>query len=259
MKMPLTALIHRLRDRLTSSSSGLNGLSPSVVELIQAVRQKNLTFLSNRKLARLASLCEIAKLANSKDLFIEAGCALGGSAILLARHKPEESTLRVYDVFAMIPAPSARDGADVHQRFEKIDRGEATGIGGELYYGYQENLYERVCATFSQFGIEPNSNGVHLIKGLVEDTLQVDAPVFLAHIDVDWYDPVSVCLERIVPRLSADGFLVLDDYNDWSGCRRAVDDHFRGIKHGYEFDLGAGNLVIAKKGNQWVRTAAYSL
>jgi O-methyltransferase len=259
MKRPLTALIHRLRDRLTSSSSGLNALSPSVVELIHAVRQKNLTFLSDKKLARLARLCEIAKLANSKDLFIEAGCALGGSAILLARHKPVNSDLRVYDIFAMIPAPSERDGADVHQRFEKIARGEATGLGGEPYYGYQENLYQRVCSTFSEFGIEANSNGVYLIKGLVEDTLHVDGPVFLAHIDVDWYDPVSVCLERIVPRLSTDGFLVLDDYNDWSGCRRAVDDYFRRIKHQYEFDLSAGNLVIAQKDNQWLRTPAYLL
>jgi O-methyltransferase len=259
MKWPLTTLIDRLRGRLTSRSSDLSRLSPSVVELIHVVRQKNLTFLSNRKLARLARICEIAKLANSKDLLIEAGCALGGSAILLARHKPKDADLRVYDVFAMIPAPSERDGADVHQRFETISRGEATGLGGDVYYGYRENLYERVCSTFSEFGIEPNSNGVHLIKGLVQDTLQVDLPVFLAHIDVDWYDPVLVCLERIFPRLSADGFLVLDDYDSWSGCRRAVDDYFREIKHGYEFDLSAGSLVIAKKSNQWVRTPAYSL
>jgi O-methyltransferase len=258
MKPLLTTLFHRIRARLTKNPSGLNGLSPSVVELIHAVREKNLTFLSNRKLARLARLCEIAKLANSSDLFIEAGCALGGSAVLLARHKPKASELRVYDVFAMIPAPSERDGTDVHRRFEEISRGEASGLGGEVYYGYQENLYARVCSTFSEFGIEPNSDGVHLIKGLVQDTLQVDQPVFLAHIDVDWYDPVLACLERIVPRLSDDGFLVLDDYNDWSGCRRAVDDYFKGIKDNYVFDLSAGNLVIAKKSNQWVGTSAYN-
>ena len=240
MKRSLTTLIDHIHARLTGSSSALDGLSLSVVELIHAVRQKNLTFLSNRKLARLARLCEVAVLANSKDLFIEAGCALGGSAILLARLKPKGSDLRVYDVFAMIPEPSERDGADVHRRFEEISRGEATGLGGDVYYGYQENLYERVCSTFSECGIKPNSAGVDLIKGMVQDTLHVDGPVFLAHIDVDWYDPVLVCLERIVPRLSDDGFLVLDDYNDWSGCRRAVDDYFRGIKHDYEFDLGAG-------------------
>ena len=259
MNRLFNSIIRRLRTRATDSSSALKGLSPAVVELVHAVRRKNLTFLSNRKLARLARLCEIATLANSNGMFIEAGCALGGSAILLAQHKPKNCELRVYDVFAMIPAPSERDGPDVHLRFEKISRGEATGLGGAVYYGYQENLYERVCATFSEFGITPNSDGVYLIKGLVQNTLHVDGPVFLAHIDVDWYDPVTVCLERILPRLTDDGFLVLDDYNDWSGCRRAVDDYFRGIKKDYEFDLTAENLVIAKKGNPWVRTSAYSL
>src|SRR5690348_17155627 len=132
MKWSLITLIHRLRARMTGSSSALNGLSPVVVELIHTVRQKNLTFLSNRKLARLARLCEIAVLANSKGLFIEAGCALGGSAILLARHKPKGSDLRVYDVFAVIPEPSVRDGPDVHRRFETISRGEAAGLGGDV-------------------------------------------------------------------------------------------------------------------------------
>jgi hypothetical protein len=159
----------------------------------------------------------------------------------------------------MIPEASDRDGRDVHRRFEQISRGDATGLGGDVYHGYQENLYERVCSTFLEFGITPNSDGVHLIKGPVEETLQVDLPVFLAHIDVDWYDPVMVCLERIVPRLSDDGFLVLDDYNDWSGCRRAVDDYFRQIKNGFEFELGAGNLVVTKKCNRWIRTRHYSL
>jgi hypothetical protein len=84
MKRFLKPLIHRLRTQLTDSSSALNRFSPPVIELVQTVRHKNLTFLSEKKLARLAKLCEIAVQANSNGLFIEAGCALGGSAVLLA-------------------------------------------------------------------------------------------------------------------------------------------------------------------------------
>jgi O-methyltransferase len=251
-------LLRKLRARFAGSPSSLEGLDPAVVDLIQTVRRRHLTFLTERKLGALTRLCNFAQQSGSGGLIIEAGCALGGSAILLARQMPNNCELRVYDVFAMIPKPSERDGPDVHERFETINRGKANGLGGDVYYGYQENLYERVCATFSEFGIEPNSERVHLIKGLVEDTLQVDAPVSLAHIDVDWYDPVTVCLERIVPRLSDDGFVVLDDYNDWSGCREAVDDYFKGIKREYDFDLNAGNLVIAKKSNRWVQKRALS-
>jgi hypothetical protein len=47
------------------------------------------------------------------------------------------------------------------------------------------------------------SNNVWLIQGMAQDTLTLDEPVSLAHIDVDWYEPVWTCLTRLEPRLSA--------------------------------------------------------
>lgn len=61
-------------------------------------------------------------------------------------------------------------------------------------------------------------NNIRLIRGLFQDTLQVDEPVSLAHIDVDWYEPVYVSLERIEPWVQVEGTLVVDDYLDWFGC-----------------------------------------
>ena len=54
--------------------------------------------------------------------------------------------------------------------------------------------------------------------------MTIDAPVAFAHIDVDWYEPVKVSLERIFPYLSAGGCIVLDDYHDWGGCKKATDE-----------------------------------
>ena len=34
------------------------------------------------------------------------------------------------------------------------------------------------------------------------------------------------CLERIAPLVVPGGRIVLDDYDHWSGCRRAVDEYF---------------------------------
>src|SRR5690606_39517361 len=36
-------------------------------------------------------------------------------------------------------------------------------------------------------------------------------------------DPVMLCLERTAPVLSRGGMMILDDYNDYGGCRRATD------------------------------------
>ena len=71
-------------------------------------------------------------------------------------------------------------------------------------------------------------HNVELVKGLFEDTIDIEQPVALAHLDGDWYDSTMVCLERIAPRLSPGGRLVVDDYYSWSGCQRAVDDYFKG-------------------------------
>jgi asparagine synthase (glutamine-hydrolysing) len=46
----------------------------------------------------------------------------------------------------------------------------------------------------------------------------------LAHIDCDWYEHVKYCLNFIRDAVSKYGVIVVDDYSDWPGCRRAVDE-----------------------------------
>ena len=59
--------------------------------------------------------------------------------------------------------------------------------------------------------------------------------VALAHVDGDWYESVMTCLERIAPYLVPEGRIVIDDYDSWSGCRKAVDEYFSDKRDRYEF------------------------
>ena len=49
-------------------------------------------------------------------------------------------------------------------------------------------------------------------------------PIALAHLDCDWYDPVALCLAAVHARSAPGTAIVLDDYNDYSGCRLATDE-----------------------------------
>jgi len=197
---------------------------PDGLTLARTIRARRLTFL------QLSPLLDLRKRARELDdravpgIFLEAGCALGGSAILLTASKHRERRLQVYDVFGLIPPPSDRDGEDVQHRYDRIRSGEAEGLGGDVYYGYQSDLLQTVRSTFEELGYPCESNNVTLIEGLFEDTLRLDGPVALAHIDGDWYESVKVCLDRIWPELSIGGVMIIDDYDDWSGCRTAVDE-----------------------------------
>jgi len=222
-------------------------LPPGIVEAWKYVRRQRLTYLSDARLASLARLAIEADRAPAHAAFIEAGCALGGSTVILSSAKSPSRSLRVYDVFGTIPAPGVDDGADVHERYAVIASGQSSGIGGDQYYGYRSDLYETVAHNIEHGGFQLGAHNISLVKGLLQDTLEGDEPVALAHVDVDWFDPVRTCLERIVPRLLPGGVMVLDDYQDWSGCRKAVDEHFGRIgRDGFTFDTSAGHLVIRR-------------
>jgi hypothetical protein len=194
--------------------------------LTDRIRADGLSYLNKGALVDLARVAERNERRIVDGIVIECGCAAGGSAIVLAAAKGQARPLFVYDVFSMIPPPSERDGPDVHERYEAIVSGQSVGVGDKPYYGYEEDLRAKVEASFERHGFPLDRNAVHLVEGLYEDTLHINAPVSLAHIDCDWYDSVMVCLERIVPHLSRGGTLVIDDYHSWSGARRAVNDYF---------------------------------
>jgi hypothetical protein len=241
--------IKRYIKRVAGSKGGekpLAGLSPEDSELIAEIRSRKLTYLSDGKLVSLLGTCRAIEEANLPGIFLEAGCALGGSAVLIAATKNTERPFFVYDVFGMIPPPTKEDSQDVHDRYRTIVEGKSTGIGGDKYYGYQENLYDVVQSNLKNFGINCEEQSVSLIKGLVQDTMKIDQPVAFAHVDVDWYEPVMTCMRRVFPNLVLGGSIILDDYHDWGGCRKAVDEYLREVTGQFVLDDSARSLKITR-------------
>jgi asparagine synthase (glutamine-hydrolysing) len=199
------------------------------------VRKRHLTYLGYDALADLEHAVLQLEAAGVPGILVEAGCALGGSTVVLGLAKRPGRPLWAYDVFGLIPPPSDADGDDIHSRYRTVVQGEARGIGGDKYYGYEDNLRDKVANTLRSFGLDLEAHRIELLQGLFQDTLRLDGPVALAHIDADWYESVKTCLERIEPRLSRGGVLVIDDYSHWSGCRKAVDEYFADKRDRYDF------------------------
>ncbi len=207
-----------------------------VEETIRRVRAENLTFLAPPALRDLALAVADVETNRVRGLVVEAGTALGGSGIVLASAKDAQRPMKVYDVFGLTPAPSERDGEDAHERFRTIAAGEAEGLAGETYYGYRDHLYDEVTQSFERLGVALADHRVELVRGLFQDTIELDEPVALAHLDGDWYDSTMTCLERIAPLLVSGGRIILDDYAMWSGCRAAVDHYFKDRGMDFRFE-----------------------
>ncbi len=190
------------------------------------VKTEKLTYLSHSKLRSLNACLKELEARDVVGDFFDLGIALGGSSIILAKAK---GTRRFsgYDVFGMIPPPGDADAADTHERYKVITGGRSKGIDGDVYYyGYDAQLYDRVVANFASFDLDVDGEDISLHKGLFEDTLKLsdDDRVALVHIDCDWHDPVQFCLQTVAPYLSKGGLIIVDDYNDYEGCRKATNE-----------------------------------
>jgi hypothetical protein len=197
----------------------------NVDETIRFLRANALTYCGRPgKLEVVHEAVKRVEAAAVPGIFVEAGVAMGGSAIVIAKSKAPERELRLYDVFEMLPPPSENDDARSHEVYREFAAGKATAPVDRNYIAHSSDLLAYARENMRSTGVDPDAANVRFIKGLYEDTLKVEVPVAFAHIDCDWYDSVKLCIARLADRMSAGGIMLFDDYNSFQGCRKAVDE-----------------------------------
>jgi O-methyltransferase len=143
--------------------------------------------------------------------FLEAGAWRGGSSIfmrgLLKAHGDTLRRVWVADSFEGLPAPKdAGDGWD----YSEID--------------YLKVSLEQVQRNFEKFGLLDEQ--VAFLKGWFSDTLP-QAPVerlAILRLDADMYSSTMDALTALHHKVSAGGYVIVDDYHSWPACKRAVDE-----------------------------------
>ena len=158
-----------------------------------------------------------AALSDSGDL-CEFGVAQGATSALLANEiRATGKHLWLYDSFAGLPKPSAKDQL----------KDDIFGLGSiESYEGAMRCDATEVETRLAQIGF-PRER-YHVRAGMVEDTLQEGtgpAQVCFAYVDFDFYAPIAHALAYLDRHLSPHGRIVVDDYDFFStGAKTAVDE-----------------------------------
>jgi O-methyltransferase len=86
---------------------------------------------------------------------------------------------------------------------------------------------EQVQANFRRYGLLDDQ--VRFLKGWFSDTLP-GAPIgrlAVLRLDGDMYESTMTALRWLYPKLSAGGYVIVDDYGALRGCGEAVDDYRR--------------------------------
>lgn len=197
-------------------------------QLVHQVMHYSLVGSSGLEATYDAAACVIA--GRIPGDFVECGVAQGGCSALMATLAKADVTPRqmwLFDSFQGLPDPTKEDfgetGQATGQHIRPLPRGSCLGTKDEV----QKLL-------FTQFGLSPES--VFLVEGWFQDTLPVYKNrierIGVLRIDGDWYDSTLCCLCNLYDRVSAGGYIIIDDYGTCFGCKKAVHEFLdsRGIR-----------------------------
>ncbi|MFD0689982.1 TylF/MycF family methyltransferase [Actinomadura fibrosa] len=157
---------------------------------------------------------------------IETGVWRGGACILmrgvLAAHGVTDRRVWVADSFEGMPdTEEAEHAVDRRMRLDRYNDVLAVPL-------------DEVRANFARYGLLDDRVG--FLRGWFRDTLPT-APVdrlAVLRLDGDLYDSTTDALRYLYPKLSAGGFVIVDDYRIPS-CREAVHDYRQA--HGIEDEI----------------------
>ena len=118
-----------------------------------------------------------------------------------------------------MPQPSVHDGLKANKVYQEFKNKNEPWTKASL-----EDVLNSSKKLFS------NLDDFIFIKGKVENTLieknNIPEKISFLRLDTDFYESTKIELETFYPRLSKKGVLIIDDYGDFPGCRKAVDEYF---------------------------------
>ncbi len=185
-----------------------------------------LTMIGVKRLANLRALTESVILDNVPGDLIETGVWRGGACILmraiLHAHNINDRNVWVADSFMGLPPANEKQypedaGSDFHT-FEEL----AVSL-------------EEVQDNFKIYGLLDEQT--KFLKGWFKDTLPSAkiGQLALMRLDGDMYESTMDALTALYPKLSPNGYVIIDDYHVVPECRVAVKDYCRA--HGVEPEI----------------------
>jgi O-methyltransferase len=188
---------------------------------------------------------------------VECGVWNGGCVGLMALANTQDPSLKrrfhLFDSFEGLPQPSSND-VDVISAFTEQnpalalrDEAQSQLIPIGACVGLSQHRVERFLT--DGLGIDKDDLIFHV--GWFQDTVPRAAQdiqeIALLRLDGDWYESTKVCLESLFPRVATNGYIIIDDYGTFSGCKKAVDDFFQQIGMTVEFAFSDGECVSFRK------------
>ena len=183
--------------------------------------------------------------------FVECGVWKGGNIILfknmINKLNMQNKKIYAFDTFEGMTKPL---DIDVDLRFKQEKAADVMDRSPKDYNIHNIHSYYPIEKVKKNI-IESckDLENIKFIKGDVLKTLlisdNIPEKISILRLDTDWYESTKIELEILFPKLVNNGILIIDDYGDYKGCKKAVDEYFRYKKFNI-FKIDAGGRMLIK-------------
>lgn len=154
--------------------------------------------------------------------FVECGVWRGGCIAVMAfvAHRARsDRKIWLLDSFEGMPEASIEDGPEGWELSKNRSGGNLVCVGTNV--AAIEEVDELLFKTLLL-----DRNNIIFEKGWFQDTLPKVknriGPIAILRLDGDWYESTKVCLANLYDKVVSGGYVIIDDYGHFPGCRRAV-------------------------------------
>tara|TARA_B110000196_G_scaffold306819_1_gene305816 strand:+ start:7652 stop:8401 length:750 start_codon:yes stop_codon:yes gene_type:complete len=214
---------------------------------------KNYEFSTTTEI-HLWHILSLFKKINKKIIiedFVECGVWKGIYLVffqkLIEHYNLKNSSIYAFDTYEGMPEPSsldiAMDGKKMHERYENLKLGENTSSWNNTSLNdVEKNYFQNTLS---------NKNLIS-IKGMVENTLvekkNIPKKISVLKLDTCLYDGTKIELEVLFPRVHSGGLVIIDNYSNFKGVKRAVQEFFANDNDNIiEYHAILGRVVVIKK------------
>ncbi|OGI67952.1 hypothetical protein A2738_03845 [Candidatus Nomurabacteria bacterium RIFCSPHIGHO2_01_FULL_42_15] len=185
------------------------------------------TMVGHARLFNAYDLSQRCQKEHIEGAFVECGVWRGGCAAIMAavatRHGARRKTW-LFDSFEGLPHPTEKDGEKAALYAKQNVTGELASI--KINVGPLQDV-ERLLFKILKLPRE----SVYAVKGWFQETLPQKkdqiGPIAILRMDGDWYESTKCILDNLYDSVIPGGYIIVDDYGSWEGCKKAVDDFFR--------------------------------
>jgi hypothetical protein len=160
---------------------------------------------------------------------VECGVWNGGCMALMMianrRHRGPQRLFHLFDSFQGLPQPSKKDVDVMGNYLRDHEADTLDGGSGELSaIGACVGLGQREVEAYLVDQLELPGRDMVFHVGWFQETVPVAKidRIALLRLDGDWYESTKICIEGFYSKVVSGGYVVIDDYGTFAGCRQAI-------------------------------------